>query len=74
MRIGPILGSMIIVILMILFQWPKINPNQKKEKAVFITFTILGWLLINIMFIYPNIPGPSQLIDYLYKPLGKLLE
>jgi multisubunit Na+/H+ antiporter MnhB subunit len=74
MRFGPFFGSTIIVICMILFQWPKLNHDQKKEKTAFIVLTGLGWLLINFLFIFPNTPGPTEIIDFLYKPLGKLLE
>jgi hypothetical protein len=74
MKWGPLFGSLFIVLCMTLFQWTKINHNQKKEKAAFITLTILGWLLINLLFTFPDIPGPTQMIDSIYKPLGKLLE
>jgi multisubunit Na+/H+ antiporter MnhB subunit len=74
MRMVPLFFSTVIIIFMFLFQWPKININQKKEKAAFITLTILGWLLINFLFIFPNTPGPTEFIDFMYKPLGRLLE
>jgi hypothetical protein len=71
---GPFFISTIIVICMFLFQWPKITREQKKEKAAFITLSIFGWLLINFLFIFPNTPGPTELIEFIYKPLGRLLE
>jgi hypothetical protein len=71
---GPLFMSTIIVICMFLFQWPKITKEQKKEKAAFITLTVLGWVLINFLFIFPNTPGPTELISLMFKPLGRLLE
>ena len=74
MRWGPLFGSTFIVLCMILFQWKKMTQNQKKEKVAFITLTILGWLLMNLLFTFPNIPGPTEMVDSIYKPLGKMLE
>lgn len=74
MRWGPLFGSTIILLCMIFSQWPKIKNNQKKEKAAFMALTIFGWLLINFLFIYPDMPSPTKLIDFMYKPLGKLIE
>jgi hypothetical protein len=74
MKMVPLFFSTVIIIFMFLFQWPKININQKKEKAAFITLSLLGWLLINFLFIFPNAPGPTEFIDFMYKPLGRLLE
>ncbi|MCM3114249.1 hypothetical protein M3610_02940 [Neobacillus sp. MER 74] len=74
MRWGPLFGSTFIVLCMTLFQWKKLNRNQKKEKAAFVSLTILGWLLMNLLFTFPNIPGPTEMIDSIYKPLGNLLE
>ena len=74
MKWGPVLGSILIVILMILYQWPKLQQNKKKDKAAFITLSVIGLLLANLLIFYPDIPGPTELIDLMYKPLGKLLE
>jgi hypothetical protein len=71
---GPVFGSTLIVICMTLYQLPKINQNQKKEKAAFITLSIIGWLLAIMLIFFPKNPGPSEWIDILYKPLGKILE
>jgi hypothetical protein len=74
MNWGALFGSTFIVFCMTLFQWPKLNSNQKKEKAAFITLSILGWMLMNLLFTFPYIPGPTEVIDSIFKPLGKLLE
>lgn len=74
MKVVPLFISTLIIACMFLFQWPKLNQNQKKEKAAFITLTLFGWLLINFLFIFPNTPGPTEFIDFMYKPLGRLLE
>ncbi|MDN3015893.1 hypothetical protein PH210_06685 [Paenibacillus sp. BSR1-1] len=62
------------VVLLILFEWPKMKQNQKKEKAAFVTLTAMGWLLAILLVFFPDMPGPTQMIEKLFKPLGKLIE
>lgn len=74
MKWGPVFVSILIMIFMSLYQWPKLKKNQKKEKAAFLSLLILGWALAILLIIFPDIPGPTQLIDWIYKPFGKILE
>ncbi|MDB5055483.1 MAG: hypothetical protein JWM44_3533 [Bacilli bacterium] len=74
MKWGAVFAIVIIAILMTLFEWPKINQNQKKEKVAFMIVTGIGCLLAFLLIIYPEMPGPTQLVESIYKPLGKLLE
>ncbi|WP_223594152.1 hypothetical protein [Neobacillus bataviensis] len=74
MKWGSLLGTAFLVLCMVMFQLSKINQNQKKEKAVLVIFSVLGLILANLLIFFPDVPGPSELIDVLYKPLGKLLE
>ncbi|WP_308126673.1 MULTISPECIES: hypothetical protein [Priestia] len=48
--------------------------NQKKEKTSFVLLTTMGWLLAILLLFFPDMPGPTQMIDMLFKPLGKMLE
>jgi hypothetical protein len=74
MKWGPVLGCSFLVMCIILYQWPKIKQHQKKEKGALITLSIFAWLLANLLIFFPDVPGPTELIDWIYKPLGKLLE
>jgi CDP-diglyceride synthetase len=67
-----LLGILLIVALMIKYEWPKIN--QKKEKAAFAVLTAIGCLLAVFLVLYPNLPNPTQILETIYRPLGKLLE
>jgi multisubunit Na+/H+ antiporter MnhB subunit len=67
-----VFGILLLVVLMIKFEWPKIN--QKKEKAAFAVLTAIGCLLAVLLILYPNLPTPTQFVDSIYRPLGKLLE
>ncbi|WP_423802539.1 hypothetical protein [Neobacillus sp. SAB-20_R2A] len=74
MKWGLVIVSIFIAIIMFLYQWPKLKKQQKKEKAAFLSLTCLGLLLAVLLILYPEMPGPTQLIDWIYKPFGKLIE
>lgn len=74
MNFASIIGITVVAILMTLYEWPKMNKNQKKEKKAFVTLTMAGWLLAVLLVFFPDMPGPTQLIDVVFKPLGKFLE
>ena len=74
MKWGPVLGTTFLVFFIVMYQWSKLNQNQKKEKVVLILFSVFGWLVANLLIFFPNAPGPTELIELLYRPLGKLLE
>lgn len=74
MKAASLLGTTLLVICMVLHQFSKLNQNQKKERVILIIFSTLGWIVAGLLIFFPDAPGPTQLIDALYKPLGKLLE
>lgn len=51
-------GITVVAILMTLYEWQKMNKNQKKEKRVFVTLTMAGWLLAVLLVFFPDMPGP----------------
>lgn len=67
-------GITVVAILMTLYEWQKMNKNQKKEKRAFVTLTMAGWSLAVLLVFFPDMPGPTHLMDVIFKPLGKLLE
>ncbi|WP_372632711.1 hypothetical protein [Cohnella sp.] len=74
MKWAAVAGITAIVALMAALEWPKLKPDQKKEKAAFAAITFIGWLIASLLVFYPEMPGPTQLVDRIYQPLGKLLE
>jgi multisubunit Na+/H+ antiporter MnhB subunit len=69
---GAIIGITIVAILMVLYEWPGIKPGQKKEKAVLIGLTLMGWSLAITLLFLPNLPGPTQWIDTLFQPVKQI--
>lgn len=74
MKWGAILWITVIVAFMVLFEWPKMNPKEKKEKAAFLGLSAMGWMLGVLLVFFPDLPNPTQLFDTIFKPLGKMLE
>jgi multisubunit Na+/H+ antiporter MnhB subunit len=69
-----ILGTLVLVALIFLYEWPRINRTQKKEKVVFVVLLSLGTILAIVLIWNPDLPGPTQMVDYIYKPLGRMME
>lgn len=74
MNYASVIGITTAVILITLYEWPKMKINQKKEKWAFISLTMIGWILAILLVFFPDMPGPTDLIDIIFKPMGKLLE
>lgn len=71
-RWGAFFATTGIVALIILFQWPKIKHNPKKDKLAFFMLLLLGSVLS--MFDLPHIAGPTSWIEALFKPFGQWME
>ncbi|MEC5423563.1 hypothetical protein QGM71_08670 [Virgibacillus sp. C22-A2] len=74
MKLGYVFVILVIAVLITLYEWPKIDKNLRKEKQFFIVFTVGGVLLAILLIYFPTMPGPSQLVEIVFKPLGKLME
>lgn len=74
MKILSAVGVLFVVILMALYEWPKMDKNQVKEKWAFVLLALTGWVLSVLLIYFPDMPGPTQLIEFIFKPLGKFLE
>ncbi|BCU80582.1 hypothetical protein JIR001_03650 [Polycladomyces abyssicola] len=73
MNWGVIIGITVVAILLVLYEWPRIKPGRKKEKAALIGLTLIGWSLALALLFDPNLPGPTQLMDTLFRPLTQIL-
>ncbi|WP_209123221.1 hypothetical protein [Alkalihalobacillus sp. BA299] len=69
-----VLGITFVIALMFLYEWPKMNLKQKREKYTFVVLSVISWALAILLLFYPEMPGPTDMIDRIYKPLGKMLE
>ncbi|MFP3125246.1 hypothetical protein OH784_21405 [Ectobacillus funiculus] len=68
-----VIGITLVVVLMILYEWPRMNPNQKKEKSVFIILIAMEWALAILLLFFPDLPRPEQMIEAVFNRLVKFL-
>ncbi|GAA4855511.1 hypothetical protein GCM10023310_38110 [Paenibacillus vulneris] len=71
---GSAVFATVVTLLMVLYEWPRMKQHTRREKAAFIVITLTGWILAVLLVLFPDMKGPTQWVDALYKPLGKLLE
>lgn len=74
MKIIAVLVIILIGILITLYEWQQINQDQKREKLTFVILTVGSMMLAILLVFFPEMPGPTQLVEGILKPLGKLLE
>lgn len=74
MKWGAVFGITVLVACILLYEWPQIDPEQKREKMAFIGLTAMGWLLGILLVLFPDLPSPTYLFDTIFKPFGKMLE
>jgi len=60
--------------MMILFEKPQMGRYSGKDKLAFSVLLAFGWVVTLLLVIYPELPGPTQWVDAVYKPLSKLIE
>lgn len=68
------IGMALIVILIWWYEWSRLGREKKKEKAAVAVLLCLTMLLGVILIINPELPGPTQAVNWLFRPLGKMLE
>lgn len=74
MKWGVVIMVTFIIGLIVLYEWPKINQDEKKEKITFAVLTLIGWGLAVILAFFPEMPGPTDMVNKIYNPLSQLLE
>ncbi|MEH6948869.1 hypothetical protein V7068_17720 [Bacillus sp. JJ634] len=68
------LGITFLVACMILYEWPKMKQNQKKEKKVFIVLVTFEWLFSLIFLFYPDLKNPSDFLLPMVDKMQKILK
>ncbi|MFD6438967.1 hypothetical protein ACFWDG_03885 [Peribacillus sp. NPDC060186] len=72
MRWGAFFCTTVIVALIILYEWPKMKQNPKKDKMAFFSLLLMG--LVLSMFNIQYMTGPTAWIETFFKPFGQFME
>lgn len=74
MEILSIIGVGIVSVTIILFEWPKFNQDEKKEKVAFLSILSIAFVLCSLLIMYPDMKGPTDLTFQIFSPFFPLLE
>lgn len=75
MKIFFVICITLVVILMFMIDWPKLKKQGKrKDKITFVTLSFMSWILAVLLLYFPKMPGPTQLVDWVFKPFAAILE
>jgi len=72
-NLAKVLAATVVSVLIVLFEWPKINREHQKNKAALLVFTAIGWGLWVLLIYFPDLPGPTHFVQNLLRPLGRML-
>jgi len=59
---------------MILYEWPKMKQNQKKEKKIFIVLVTFEWLFSLTLLFYPDLKNPSDFLLPMFNKVEEILK
>lgn len=66
-------GISLAVALIVRFEWIRLNAGAARERTALIALAFVCWISALLVVLFPEIPGPMRLIDWLYRPLAGLL-
>jgi multisubunit Na+/H+ antiporter MnhB subunit len=69
-------GVAALTVLALVLAWyelPRLTAEMKRERTVFLVITVTGWGLGSLLIFFPEMPGLTQLVDFLYRPLYPLI-
>ncbi|MBB6446565.1 hypothetical protein [Bacillus benzoevorans] len=60
MKVFQLFWITLIVAVLILFEWPQMKQNSKKEKNLFLLLFIFEWIFSIVLLFYPDLPNPLE--------------
>jgi multisubunit Na+/H+ antiporter MnhB subunit len=70
-------ASLAVTVILLLIAWyelPKLPADQKIDKYAFFFVSGMAWILAVLLVFYPNVPGPTEWVQEVYKPLDNVLD
>ncbi|MFU1794586.1 hypothetical protein ACM1RC_12040 [Paenibacillus azoreducens] len=64
----------LLVAVMFLYEFPRMKSGKMKEKAVFTVVASAGWGLALLLMFVPGLPGPTELINYVFRPIWSMFK
>ncbi|CAG7644065.1 hypothetical protein PAESOLCIP111_04615 [Paenibacillus solanacearum] len=73
MKWGSFIVVTLVVLFIILFEKPRMARYPAKDKLAFAVLLAFGWGITLLLVLYPEVPGPTDVVEAIYRPLGRLL-
>ncbi|MEK3734245.1 MULTISPECIES: hypothetical protein [Paenibacillus] len=73
MKVVYIVGITFLVLLMFIYQWPRIQSGERREKAAFAALTVMGWGIATMYIMFPTMTSPAKIIDFLLVQLRNIV-
>ncbi|SDW46367.1 hypothetical protein [Paenibacillus sp. CF384] len=54
-------------------QWYWVRNAPRKERIAYLALLAFGFGLGVLLYVYPLLPGPSELLELWFGPLGRML-
>ncbi|MFB5676179.1 hypothetical protein ACE3NQ_04075 [Paenibacillus terreus] len=62
-------GTTFATALMIWAEWRGLGDKQKRERVSLIAAAGVAWFMAMLILLFPNIPGPIEMLNSLFNPL-----
>ncbi|MBO7743114.1 hypothetical protein I8J29_02825 [Paenibacillus sp. MWE-103] len=66
-------GICLLALLIFFYDLPRIKKDRTRERSACVALTIAGWLILLLTALFPHMPGTTQLMEIIYKPVTKFL-
>ncbi|GED31838.1 hypothetical protein P9G84_29825 [Brevibacillus centrosporus] len=74
MKWGAILGISLIVGLLIAMEWNSLCRSSWKTRVAYAVLVLAGWFIAILLVHNPDLPGMTQVLEVIYKPITTFLK
>ncbi|MBB3126735.1 hypothetical protein FHS19_001389 [Paenibacillus rhizosphaerae] len=64
-----LLGITLLSAAVFLYDFSIVDPKKKKERAAIAVITCAGWVVAVLLLFAPGLPGPTEWINQVTKPI-----
>ncbi|GIO34387.1 hypothetical protein J2TS6_55280 [Paenibacillus albilobatus] len=66
-------GISLVVALIVSFEWARLDKSSVRERGTLVAIAVFSWISALLVVLFPEMPGPIRLIEWLYRPFSGLL-
>lgn len=73
MKWAAILGLTLVVVIIWMVDRKAVKASTGRTKLTFWFLNAVGWVIGALLFLFPDMPGPSQVWLFIFKPLSNMV-